>query len=88
MLNILHRSVEYRGKNWLLMKAAEECAELSAAILQHLNKEASEEDIQKEMADVGIALDHLEVIYGTSIVAPAKTAKWKAIQKKLEEHNE
>jgi hypothetical protein len=81
--NIIRRCAKVRGKEWCLLKLAEECSELSSSILQHLTKGNSEIEIQKEMADVEIAIDILKIIYSNKIIDTARQNKLEKIEKKL-----
>lgn len=84
--SLARRNFAVNGSLWLLSKCAEECAELGAAILKHLNKESSEEDIQAEMADVEIALETLSAaVYGREIIEKYKRDKIERIERKVEE---
>lgn len=47
------------GEKFLLLKAAEEASELSAAILQHLSKGVSLERVLQEMVDVHLTMSNL-----------------------------
>ena len=60
---ILERNVKLNGKAWHLMKLAEECNELSAAIMQYFTKDGSEIAVISEAADVLVALDHFDKMY-------------------------
>jgi hypothetical protein len=81
--NIIRRCAKVRGKEWCLLKLAEECSELSSSILQHLTKGNSEIEIQNEMADVEIAIDILKIIYSNKIIDSAKQNKLEKIENKL-----
>jgi hypothetical protein len=83
-LEQLHKkNVLINGKEWHLLKLAEECNELSASILQYITKETSELFIQKEAGDVEIALCHLREIYGSIEIDKAKDEKYQRIETKL-----
>lgn len=83
--NIVRLCAKVRGKEWCLLKLAEECSELSSSILQYLTKNNSEIDIQNEMGDVEIAIDILKIIYSNKNIDAAKENKYKKIDKKLKE---
>jgi hypothetical protein len=83
--NIIRRCAKVRGKEWCLLKLAEECSELSASILQHLTKGNSEVNIQKEMADVEIVIDIMKIIYSNKIIDTSKQNKLEKIENKLKE---
>lgn len=84
--SLARRNYAVNGSRWLLSKCAEECAELGAAILKYLNKDASEEDIQAEMADVEIAIETLSAaIYGRETIEKYKRSKIKRIERKVSE---
>ena len=60
---LAQRNIAMNGREWLLMKAAEECNELAAAIMQSLTKGASEARIIVEIPDVEIACGILRELY-------------------------
>lgn len=82
---LARRNIKTNGKTWHLQKTAEECCELSAAILKHLTKGAPEADIQLEIADVEIALYNLSIIYGRELIDKAKAEKLRRIEIKTRE---
>lgn len=84
-VGISKRNVAINGKTWHLLKLAEECAELGAAILQHLTKGSPEERIQEEAGDVEIALLNLSTIYGRGIIETAKIDKLARIERRVSE---
>ena len=83
--NIIRRCAKVRGKEWCLLKLAEECDELGAAIMQKFTKKGSEVNIQNEMGDVEIAIDILKIIYSNKVIDIAKQNKLEKIDKKLKE---
>jgi hypothetical protein len=83
--NIIRRCAKVRGKEWCLLKLAEECSELSSSILQYLTKNDSEVNIQNEMGDVEIAMDILKIIYSNKVIDNSKQNKLEKIDKKLKE---
>jgi NTP pyrophosphatase (non-canonical NTP hydrolase) len=83
--NIIRRCAKVRGKEWCLLKLAEECSELSSSILQYLTKNDSEVNIQNEMGDVEIAIDILKIIYSNKVIDISKQNKLEKIDKKLKE---
>jgi hypothetical protein len=83
--NIIRRCAKVRGKEWCLLKLAEECSELSSSILQYLTKNDSEVNIQNEMGDVEIAIDILKIIYSNRIIDISKQNKLEKIDRKNNE---
>lgn len=83
--NIIRQNIKIRGKDWCLLKLAEECNELATAIMQYLTKDNLETNIQKEMADVKIALKALKIIYGNRIINDGIQNKIEKIDRKNEE---
>jgi hypothetical protein len=81
--NIIRRCAKVRGKEWCLLKLAEECSELSSSILQYMTKNNSEINIQNEIGDVEIAIDIMKIIYSNKIIDNAKQNKLEKIEKKL-----
>jgi hypothetical protein len=83
--NIIRRCAKVRGKEWCLLKLAEECSELSSSILQYLTKNASEINIQNEMGDVEIAIDIMKIIYSNKVIDISKQNKLEKIDAKNNE---
>jgi hypothetical protein len=83
--NIIRRCAKVRGKEWCLLKLAEECSELSSSILQYLTKNDSEINIQNEMGDVEIALSIMKIIYSNKIIDISKQNKLERIDRKNNE---
>ena len=83
--DLIRRNIAANGKEWILSKCAEECAELAAAILKYKNKGESEDAIIAEIADVSLALETLEAIYGRENVERYKAAKVERIEKRVRE---
>ncbi len=79
------RNVKMARKTWHLLKMAEECNELSDAIMKHFTKGGLEVDIVTEAAHVEVALDHLYTIYDRTQAIEAKDVKYTQIAKKLDE---
>ena len=82
---LINRNIAVNGKVWLLNKCAEECVELAGAILKHFNKGESEKEIQAEIADVEIAIEHLSLIYGRELIDNFKLEKIDRIERRIEE---
>lgn len=71
---------EHYGTNHQLLKLAEECSELSAAIVKYINEEGgSKEAIFLEMADVLILIRQFQLASGDEI----ETAALYKIQRQL-----
>lgn len=75
------------GKAWHMLKLAEECAELSGAILKYYTKGESDVEILKEIADVEIAILNVRLFYKKheSIIDLCTESKKKRIAQKTEE---
>lgn len=65
-------------------KAAEECVELSLALLHALDGRANMDNIAEEIADVEIMLAQLRLIYGDKEVDDWKAKKLAALSLKIE----
>jgi len=83
--NLFRIAAKARTKEWNLLKLAEECSELSAAIIQHITKDCSEVEIQNEIGDVEIMIDILKIIYSNKVIENSKQNKYKKIENKLNE---
>jgi NTP pyrophosphatase (non-canonical NTP hydrolase) len=80
---IIQINIKVNSKKWILSKLAEECNELSLAILQHLNKNYDENNIIKEIADVETNIEHLRYIYNSKLIDIYKNKKYIRIMKRL-----
>ena len=57
---------EIYGKEAQMIKCIEELAELSVALCHHkLGREGAAEEIANELADCGIVLDQMDILFGT-----------------------
>ena len=61
--SIKKRAIAHYGKQKQLLKAVEEMAELTKEILKYIDGENNREKICEEMADVGIMLDQMSIIF-------------------------
>lgn len=59
---ILEENMEIHGREWVLLKLAEECSELSSAILQSVTRGAPLTYVAQEMSHVKIHMDMAMVI--------------------------
>jgi len=63
-LNLIEKTVSNWSDDKTIKRASEELLELSLSLLHFDRNKASISDIKKEMADVKIALQHLEFRFG------------------------
>jgi NTP pyrophosphatase (non-canonical NTP hydrolase) len=77
------KNIELSGEKWILSKFAEECSELSAAILQHLNKGTDLKKVEKEIADVRIEIRYYEEMYTNNNILEYENIKNKKINKRI-----
>lgn len=77
------KNIELNGKDWQISKLAEESAELASAILQWFNKGINFDNIKKEIADVKIAIDYFEKMFGIEDINIYMKKKYKRINKKV-----
>lgn len=61
---VFRQAVNIFGRRSQMLKAAEECNELSRALIRHLNNLDNVEAVKSEMADVVIMLHQLGIILG------------------------
>ena len=68
--HLLDATIEHYGRDAQLLKAAEECAELTAAILQYTARGSHQEimSICEEIADVKIMISQLERIFSKASI--------------------
>jgi len=58
---------KYKGKDYQILCAVEEMAELTKALMKNINRQKDNvEDIFEELADVVITLEEIKIIYGIS----------------------
>ena len=81
---IYGRAVVKFGAEAQTRKAAEECVELSLALLHELDGRANLDNIAEEIADVEIMLAQLRLIYGDKEVDDWKAKKLAALSLKIE----
>lgn len=83
--SIIIRNIKVSSPEWLLLKLAEECSELSAAILQFINKDKGFEHIFEEIGDVEISIEHIKELYKehSKLIKCSKKGKWKKIDKRI-----
>ncbi len=77
------KNIELSGNKWILYKFAEEASELCAVLLQHLNKSADLSKVKKEIADVEIAINYFQLMFGYEDILKYKQLKYKKINKKI-----
>jgi len=80
---ILKTAVKRYGNTRQISKAAEECAELAAAISRFNANEGDYKEIISELADVEIMCRQLRMIYGDAEIDAARTEKLKRLEKRL-----
>ena len=83
---LLNKSIKLRGTTWHLIKLAEECNELSAAILQWITKQAPVENILAEVGDVELSMAALQKIFGDNgrlLIDKSKEDKQLRVEKKI-----
>lgn len=61
---ILGRAIQTYGRRRQIDKAIEEMAELTAALLHYRERGGTADPVREEIADVGIMLDQLILIFG------------------------
>ena len=82
---LLDGAIRKYGEDAQVIKAAEECAELSAALLQCRSRgtEASYEHACEEIADVGIMLSQLKRIFDEDKISKYESAKLKRLSERI-----
>lgn len=81
---IYRRALDKWGPEAQLLKVAEECSELAAAVLQHLQNRVPVHEVAEEIADVEIMLGQMRLYFGV-IVESKKQAKLERLAYRLEE---
>jgi len=80
-----HKALLRFGERHQLMKAAEEAAELAAAIIRHLNDEtgSSVAQVVEEAADVEICGFYLREVFGGELIDKAIAFKLERLKRRL-----
>lgn len=73
--DVCRRAVLQYGMSRQICKAAEECAELAAAISRHFATEGSTAEVISEIADVEIMCVQLRMIFGADKIDTARAEK-------------
>ena len=76
---------ETNDRNYNLLKAAEECQELSLILTQKLTKGASDKDIIEEIGDVLFRVNVLKHLFNKDKIAERKAYKIGKCKKYIEE---
>ena len=71
------------GERHQLMKAAEECSELSAAINRYLIGDGTDYEVEQEAADVIICMEYLKMHFGADNIQGQVEAKLDRLEKKM-----
>lgn len=87
--DILRRALRHYGYRGQVIKTAEECSELSAAIMRFISPEPREQDpiigLVEELADVEIMLKQMRLIFGNSAIDDAVVVKLNRLEKRLDD---
>ena len=83
---IYRRALDKWGPEAQLLKVAEECSELAAAVLQYLQDRVPVHEVAEEIADVEIMLGQMRLYFGV-IVESKKQAKLERLADRLEEED-
>lgn len=73
--DVCRRAILQYGMSRQICKAAEECAELAAAISRHFATEGSTAEVISEIADVEIMCVQLRMIFGADLIDTARAEK-------------
>lgn len=71
------------GEKHQLMKAAEECSELAAAINRYLIGDGTDYEVEQEAADVIICLEYLKMHFGADNIQGQVEAKLDRLDRKM-----
>lgn len=81
---IMKQAIASYGENMQLLKAVEEMAELQKEIIKYLEGANNRNQIVEEMADVGIMLDQLKIIFSTENDLPRmRKSKLKRLENRM-----
>ncbi len=81
--DVCRRAVLQYGMSRQICKAAEECAELAAAISRHFATEGSTAEVISEIADVEIMCVQLRMIFGADLIDTARAEKVARLHERL-----
>ena len=71
------------GERHQLMKAAEECSELAAAINRYLIGDGTDYEVEQEAADVIICVEYLRMHFGADNIQAQVETKLDRLEKKM-----
>lgn len=80
---LYHRYIGTFGGRYQAMKAVEECAELTAALMHFFADRARLEDLITEIADVQIMCEQLALMFGQAEVEREKQRKLERMKERL-----
>lgn len=80
-------AIEEYGTDAQLLKASEECSELSAALLQHFGRGTPESmnHVCEEIADVHIMIDQLEMMFDLGLIEAWRDRKVERLGQRIAE---
>ena len=82
--DIYNKAIDTWGKESQLLQTAEECNELSKAIIKYVNDRGSVSCIEEETADVEVMIEQMRIMLNEARVNGHKTYKLCKLRKMLE----
>lgn len=80
---LYHRYISTNGGKYQAMKAVEECAEMTAALMHFFSDRALMEEVITEIADVQIMCEQLALMFGPAEVEREKQRKLERMKERL-----
>lgn len=77
------RAYKLYGERHQLMKTAEECCELAAAINRYLIGEGNDTEVISEAADVGICLQYINISFGHAAIYLERCRKLDRLERRM-----
>jgi NTP pyrophosphatase (non-canonical NTP hydrolase) len=83
--DLFKRAAVVWGERSQLLKLAEECSELSAALIRIVNGKGSWDQVFGEAGDVMLMMGQLQHFVGSDVIAEAMAYKAKKVLKRIKE---
>ena len=83
MSQIHEKALDKFGMTAQMLKLAEECNELAAAILRSIAEDGSLDDVAEEVADVRFCIKYAEMLFGVDVIDAIEAKKAERLEARL-----